>query len=736
MVLKVQNANDVAVYTVSGAGSKSIPDWLARRNKKQLRHDEAYRSRIELLQDFEFPEASNRIRLSRDGAYLMATGTYKPHIRLFEFSQMSLKFERHSVAENITFEILSDDWTKSVHLQADRSIDVHTAGGIHYSTRIPTFGRDISYHAPSADLVVGAASHEVYRLNLDQGRFMNSLHLETAKDGVNATHICPAHQLLGFATQNGTVEFWDPRYRSRVGLLNVTSSGSSAAVTALKFADDGLNVAVGDAQGMTTLFDLRSPQPLLVKDQGYGLPVKALHWLSSPGDDNVKRVLSADSKIIKIWDARRGTPFTSIEPPNDINDVQPCPQTGLIFVANEGIPMHTFYVPALGPAPRWCSFLDNLTEELEETEQSIYSNYKFVTRRELADLGLSHLVGTNVVRAYMHGFFLDFRLYEKAKLIADPFAYDEHRQRAIRQRIDKERESRIRTGAAKAKTKVNNALAQRLLRQEERANRRTAAPADGVDGAAVVPQKADGGKSALQDDRFKSAFVDEDFRIDEASHEFAMLNPTRSTKRQQESDDEDDAADAGASSDSDGGSDSDDEAASAKASSDEEERRTTGALSSRRTREEPIRTVRELPSKADRAKAKRGEQQQRKKPQMRVMQDESGSVGGRVSSARRDADLDFSTRVAEAEARQASKAELDSAIVKDSFGKGTREMTFVPRRSAGRGGRGADKSGARDDHDDGDWHADKDDALRNGRKKQRFDNRRSASGNVFRRMRS
>lgn len=49
---------------------------------------------------------------------------------------------------------------------------------------------------------------------------------------------------------------------------------------------------------------------------------------------------------------------------------------------------------SLGPAPKWCGFLDNLTEELEETVmETVYDDYKFVTKKELEDLGLSHLIG-------------------------------------------------------------------------------------------------------------------------------------------------------------------------------------------------------------------------------------------------------------------------------------------------------------------------------------------------------
>lgn len=32
--------------------------------------------------------------------------------------------------------------------------------------------------------------------------------------------------------------------------------------------------------------------------------------------------------------------------------------------------MGAYFTPALGPAPRWCHFLDQLTEEMEEASQS------------------------------------------------------------------------------------------------------------------------------------------------------------------------------------------------------------------------------------------------------------------------------------------------------------------------------------------------------------------------------
>ena len=46
-------------------------------------------------------------------------------------------------------------------------------------------------------------------------------------------------------------------------------------------------------------------------------------------------------------------------------------------------------MPGLGPAPRWCSFLEGLTEELEETATpSIYEDY----RSAFCSLGVPHNV--------------------------------------------------------------------------------------------------------------------------------------------------------------------------------------------------------------------------------------------------------------------------------------------------------------------------------------------------------
>ena len=125
--------------------------------------------------------------------------------------------------------------------------------------------------------------------------------------------------------------------------------------------------------------------------------------------------MSADAKVIKVWSrdyavkqtennnngggvGTRNAAVTNIEPSADANDV--CMvrdrrgDTGLMLVAAEQSRILSYYLPELGPAPRWCSFLDVITEELEESlrdadlagsadGQDAYDDYKFLTAEEV-----------------------------------------------------------------------------------------------------------------------------------------------------------------------------------------------------------------------------------------------------------------------------------------------------------------------------------------------------------------
>jgi hypothetical protein len=95
MSLPVTALKGVKVYNLSAG--KTLPQWLEESHKKKfsLRYSTDFRSRIELIQDFSFPAASYRLKATRDGKYLIASGTYPPQVKVFELDQLAQKCERH-----------------------------------------------------------------------------------------------------------------------------------------------------------------------------------------------------------------------------------------------------------------------------------------------------------------------------------------------------------------------------------------------------------------------------------------------------------------------------------------------------------------------------------------------------------------------------------------------------------------------------------------------------------------
>jgi ribosome biogenesis protein ENP2 len=134
----------------------------------------------------------------------------------------------------------------------------------------------------------------------------------------------------------------------------------------------------------------------------------------------------------------------------------------------------------------------------------------------------------------MHGYFLSLKLYDAARVIANPFAYAEHREKMVREKMEKMAETRIRT-KKDAGVKVNKALADKILRDEERARKRAekrrskmAEIAGAGDGMEVEVEHDQGRDkpNLLTDPRFARLFEDPDFAVDENTREYALMNPS------------------------------------------------------------------------------------------------------------------------------------------------------------------------------------------------------------------
>lgn len=199
------------------------------------------------------------------------------------------------------------------------------------------------------------------------------------------------------------------------------------------------------------------------------------------------------------------------------------------MLAGEQSRVMLYFVPQLGPAPRWCSFLEGLTEELEETAgQNVYEDYKFVTKTEVEELGASGLIGTPMLKGYMHGFFMEMKLYNKLRAVSKPFEYEEHRKKKIEGKIEEKRQSRI--IAQKRLPKVNKDLAEKMIKISTALKGKTGGSTDA----------AEASTEGLIDNRFASLFQREEFERDELSLEFKLRNPSKGHNQKRSGNDDSD----------------------------------------------------------------------------------------------------------------------------------------------------------------------------------------------------
>lgn len=511
--MQVQRRQGVSVYCLSNGAT--VPEWLGDRAKRNLnKTDDGVRHRVELLQDFEFPAASNKIVQTSDGRYIIAAGIYPPRIRCYDVHDLSMKFERFVTSEIVDLCCLSSDYGKLAILQDDRTIAIHAHYGAHETVRIPNFGRAMVYEATTCELLVASSRNFVYRLNLEEGRFMEPWEFDSS----NAAGVCMSlhgqQPLAAVGCDDGVVRFWDTRRDDPTAILNLNVNDAVAnkgygnafhEITAVSF-DLNWNMAVGTARGVVALYDIRSSKPMYIQEHKSGTAIHTTLFHKS-------HILSSDSHTIKITDFKTdvGDVLVNIEGTGKLascmvaSDDQKQQHSGLILCATDQPKMDAFYVPALGVSPNWCSFLDSITEELEETTNNgkegtitVFDNYKFVTREELDRLGITNLIGSPLLKAYMHGFFIDTKLFQQVQAVKEPDSYEQYR---------------------KAKIKENMAAKSRISAQK------------------VVPLKT-------TDSRFGELLTNPDFAVDEATEDFKLRHPSGVSKRKRtenfDSDDDDD----------------------------------------------------------------------------------------------------------------------------------------------------------------------------------------------------
>ena len=438
--MEIQERSSGKIYSLSSTAT--LPEWLSDRSKRNLnKTDSSYRHRITLLQDLEMPASSSRVRQSPDGQFLVVAGTYAPRIRCYELQELSMKFERYLDSEVVDLLILGEDYGKLAILGNDRSVSFHAPYGFHSSIRLPTFGRAMAYEKSTCDLLVvssgkrggsddvaGRSMGQVYRFNLDEGRFSQTLTYDSAlrskslddgrtlQLGGSCIAVSPTHSLTAVGAEDGTVRFWDNRApvgstqndlhltpflnldvasaTSGFGFFDDTTNiGFSGEVTSICFDSSGVHMCAGTKGGNVALYDMRSSKPLFIKEHQYGLPIHTVQF-----HEGSKTVLSSDAKLVKIWNAKGSA--SAMQRSDDWNDDSPIGSnndtedgalgsivanvegtadfthflvagdstdvnghnSGLLLCTGEQSKVQSFYCPMLGPAPKWVSFIENITE--------------------------------------------------------------------------------------------------------------------------------------------------------------------------------------------------------------------------------------------------------------------------------------------------------------------------------------------------------------------------------------
>eukprot|EP00413_Alexandrium_margalefii_P014382 CAMPEP_0204528780 /NCGR_PEP_ID=MMETSP0661-20131031/9712_1 /ASSEMBLY_ACC=CAM_ASM_000606 /TAXON_ID=109239 /ORGANISM="Alexandrium margalefi, Strain AMGDE01CS-322" /LENGTH=536 /DNA_ID=CAMNT_0051534777 /DNA_START=30 /DNA_END=1640 /DNA_ORIENTATION=- len=521
--MQVTTFNDTKVYNLSAG--KSLPQFLEEAQKKNqgLRYNQDFRRRLDLIQDFEFNIASTRVKVSPDGEFIAATGIYPPEVKLFEARELGMKCARGLNSEVVDFLFLSDDYKKLVFLCEDRHVEFHAQYGRHHKLRVPKAGRTICYDAETCGLFVGGSSAEVVRLDLEGGAFLAPLALQKLEE-VNALAVNPALPVLSCAGNNGLVESYDLRDGSKplrsLQVANLESNGQTEEqVTCCAYSKSGMQFAAGTSSGLIRVYDVRSSKALAERDHMNGFAIRSVSFHTRGLESSELLVASADSRAIKVWGANTGALTASVESKHTINQVEFVPGTGLFFAANDNARIGCFFVPALGLAPKWCSFLDSITEELEEsTQKAVFDDYKFVTADDLEQLGAKDLIGSKFLEPYMHGYFMDQRLHQKLKAAMDPFAFEEYRKQRVRQKLDAKRTMRTRV---KTKVTVNPQFHQQL---------QSAAEEGGTQGVSKKrKEQADKAHKLLADKRFQDLFADPDFAIEAKGASAERLEPLPSS---------------------------------------------------------------------------------------------------------------------------------------------------------------------------------------------------------------
>lgn len=183
----------------------------------------------------------------------------------------------------------------------------------------------------------------------------------------------------------------------------------------------------------------------------------------------------------------------------------------------------TYFIPALGKAPKWCSFIENLTEEMEETNlknNNIYQEYRFLSEEDLNEINATHMIGTKFLQAAMGGFVMKAKLFDKLKMQAQPFDLEKYREERLKAKIDRELNDRIyikNSNRRETKTNLNRQIIERMKERMDKKGKKSK----------LEEGTGDDLEALVKDDRFAGLLDKAEFKMKEDEEEFLLRNPLK-----------------------------------------------------------------------------------------------------------------------------------------------------------------------------------------------------------------
>ncbi|TBU00695.1 hypothetical protein CWI38_1687p0030 [Hamiltosporidium tvaerminnensis] len=347
-------------------------------------------SNLKIIQSFEFPEACIAMKMTEDKTHIITCGSYKPQLRIYDLNELNLKVERHMESEGKKIEILEEDYGKIAILRNDRYIEFHAKYGLHHLVRIPKLGNDLSFNKISAELLICGDSSDIYRFNLEQGRFLKSLISEC--DNINSIKTNPVHNLI--CGVGNKITFFDPR--SRNCLKNFVSENVEE-YSSISFNNNGINFCVGTEDGNIIVYDLRSKKELFIKKHQNENKIKEILYSD-------KNIYSLDQKTLNVWNLNQD--LVKIETGFVQNTF--IVDDGFVSIGGDTPEIHCYYSSILGKSPTWCTQMDTL--DLNSKNINL-DNFVIITKKEMQDYNLQSYLEKGKIFQHLNRYMIDSNLY-------------------------------------------------------------------------------------------------------------------------------------------------------------------------------------------------------------------------------------------------------------------------------------------------------------------------------------